>query len=252
MSTRTADLAYLDNTSDDPTQRAPLVLGGRSFGDVTDAVCGIVENPRTPPMWYVFFAASLGLLGVLGAMIAYLIFTGVGVWGLQNPVGWGWAIVNFVFWVGIGHAGTLISAILFLLRQKWRTSINRFAEAMTIFAVACAGIFPAIHVGRVWVVYWLFPYPNQMAMWPNFRSPLLWDVFAVSTYATVSTLFWYMGMIPISPPSATGPSTPSGRSPTASRPWVGAPPTATGIASRPRTCCWPAWPRRWCSRCTRW
>ena len=196
MSTRTADLKYLNNTTDDPVSRPPLVLGGRTFGDVTNTVCGIIENPRTPPLWYAFFAVSLSLLGVLGAMIAYLIFTGIGVWGLQSPVGWGWAIVNFVFWVGIGHAGTLISAILFLLRQKWRTSINRFAEAMTIFAVACAGIFPAIHVGRVWVVYWLFPIPNQMSMWPNFRSPLLWDVFAVSTYATVSLLFWYMGMIP--------------------------------------------------------
>ena len=130
------------------------------------------------------------------AMIAYLITTGIGVWGLNNPVGWGWAIVNFVFWVGIGHAGTLISAILFLLRQKWRTSINRFAEAMTIFAVVCAGIFPVIHVGRIWVVYWLFPVPNYQSMWPNFRSPLLWDVFAVGTYATVSLLFWYTGMVP--------------------------------------------------------
>ena len=139
---------------------------------------------------------TAGLTGILFVMLAYLFVTGVGVWGLNNPVGWGWAIVNFVFWVGIGHAGTLISAILFLLRQKWRTSINRFAEAMTIFAVVCAGIFPGIHVGRVWLVWWLFPLPNYQAMWPNFRSPLLWDVFAVGTYATVSLLFWYMGMIP--------------------------------------------------------
>jgi molybdopterin-containing oxidoreductase family membrane subunit len=125
-----------------------------------------------------------------------LIWDGVGVWGLNNPVGWGFAIVNFVFWVGIGHAGTLISAILFLFRQKWRTSINRFAEAMTIFAVICAGIFPGIHVGRIWVAYYLFPIPNSMAMWPNFKSALLWDVFAVSTYFTVSLLFWYVGLIP--------------------------------------------------------
>ncbi|MCP4898027.1 MAG: polysulfide reductase NrfD [bacterium] len=197
MSTTDATLhSHLDNTTDDPSRRADLILGGKSFGDVTDDVCRIVEAPTTPRIWYIAFAISLTLTGVLGAMVAYLIFTGIGVWGLNSPVGWGFAIVNFVFWVGIGHAGTLISAILFLLRQKWRTSINRFAEAMTIFAVVCAGIFPAIHVGRVWFAYWLFPIPNQMEMWPNFRSPLMWDVFAVSTYATVSALFWYMGMIP--------------------------------------------------------
>ena len=132
----------------------------------------------------------------LGLAIVYLIATGIGVWGNNSPAFWGFDIVNFVFWVGIGHAGTLISAILFLFRQQWRTSINRMAEAMTIFAVMCAGMFPAIHVGRVWLVYWLAPYPNYLAMWPNFRSPLLWDVFAVSTYATVSALFWYLGMIP--------------------------------------------------------
>ena len=130
------------------------------------------------------------------AMIVHLITTGIGVWGVNSTVGWGWAIVNFVFWVGIGHAGTLISAILLLLRQEWRTSINRFAEAMTLFAVACAGIFPLIHVGRPWLAYWLLPYPNTMELWPQFRSPLIWDVFAVSTYATVSALFWYVGLIP--------------------------------------------------------
>ena len=139
---------------------------------------------------------TLSLLSVLGISIGYLIWEGVGIWGLNSPVGWGWAIVNFVFWVGIGHAGTLISAVLFLFRQKWRTAINRFAEAMTIFAVMCALIFPVIHIGRVWVAYYMFPIPNQMAMWPNFRSPLLWDVFAVGTYFTVSLLFWYVGLIP--------------------------------------------------------
>ncbi|MDT8324387.1 MAG: NrfD/PsrC family molybdoenzyme membrane anchor subunit [Bacteroidota bacterium] len=133
---------------------------------------------------------------VLAGSIGWLFYDGTGVWGLNNPVGWGWAIVNFVFWVGIGHAGTLISAILFLLRQRWRTAINRFAEAMTIVAVICAGIFPAIHVGRIWIVYYMFPVPNQMEMWPNFRSPLLWDVFAVGTYFTVSFLFWYVGLVP--------------------------------------------------------
>ncbi|MBD3166422.1 hydrogenase [bacterium] len=133
---------------------------------------------------------------MLLAVVGYLIWNGIGVWGVNNPVGWGWAIVNFVWWVGIGHAGTLISAILHLLRQKWRTSINRFAEAMTLFAVMCAGLFPAIHVGRIWVIYYMFPLPNQMAMWPNWRSPLLWDMFAVGTYFTVSLLFWYTGLIP--------------------------------------------------------
>ncbi len=196
MSVPAVDSTVLDNAWDDPTRRAPLVLGGKDFNDVTEAVAGIVERPKPPRAWYIAFGISVTLTGVLFAMIAYLLFVGVGVWGVMVPVGWGFAIVNFVFWVGIGHAGTLISAILFLLRQKWRTSINRFAEAMTIFAVVCAGIFPGIHVGRAWLAYWLFPIPNQMQMWPNFRSPLLWDVFAVSTYATVSLLFWYMGMIP--------------------------------------------------------
>ena len=142
-------------------------------------------------------ACSLPLMLMCFAMIGYLISTGVGVWGLNHPIAWGWAIVNFVFWIGIGHAGTLISAVLFLLRQKWRTSINRAAEAMTIFAVMCAGIFPGIHVGRIWFAWWLFPLPNANGpIWPQFRSPLLWDVFAVSTYFTVSFLFWYMGLIP--------------------------------------------------------
>jgi len=196
MSVPAVDSTVLDNTWDDPTRRAPLVLGDNDFNSVTEAVAGIVERPKPPRAWYIALAVSMTLTGVLFAMIAYLLFEGIGVWGVMVPVGWGFAIVNFVFWVGIGHAGTLISAILFLLRQKWRTSINRFAEAMTIFAVICAGIFPGIHVGRAWLAYWLFPIPNQMQMWPNFRSPLLWDVFAVSTYATVSLLFWYMGMLP--------------------------------------------------------
>jgi molybdopterin-containing oxidoreductase family membrane subunit len=187
-----------DNTFDDPTRRAPLVLGDKSFGDVTASVADIALKPvaQTKLPWVIGFIISLSLLGMLGSLLAYLLLTGVGVWGNNNTVAWGFPIVNFVFWVGIGHAGTLISAILFLFRQDWRTGINRFAEAMTIFAVTCAGLFPGIHVGRAWLAYWLFPYPNQMAMWPNFRSPLLWDVFAVSTYATVSMLFWYMGMIP--------------------------------------------------------
>ena len=141
-------------------------------------------------------AVSSTLLCILLIMIAYLVWNGIGVWGNNNPVGWGWPIVNFVFWVGIGHAGTLISAILFLFRQKWRTAINRSAEAMTLFAVICALLFPTIHVGRIWVIYWTLPIPNQMEMWPQFKSPLLWDVFAVSVYFIVSLIFWYVGLVP--------------------------------------------------------
>ena len=186
----------LDNTFDDPSRRAPLVLGSNDFTSVTETVCGIVERPRPHRAWWIALGFSALLAGVLFAMLGHLFITGVGVWGNNQPVAWAFDITNFVFWVGIGHAGTLISAILFLFRQKWRTAINRFAEAMTIFAVICAGVFPAVHVGRPWLAYWLFPIPNQMAMWPQFRSPLLWDVFAVSTYFTVSLLFWYVGMIP--------------------------------------------------------
>ncbi|MFN0136190.1 MAG: NrfD/PsrC family molybdoenzyme membrane anchor subunit [Phycisphaerae bacterium] len=185
-----------NNTWDDPKRRSPLLPEQLTFDQVTDQVCGVAEAKNPPMAWWVAFGISLMLLGLLGGMIKYLIFTGVGVWGLNNPVGWAFDITNFVFWVGIGHAGTLISAILFLFRQKWRTGINRFAEAMTIFAVICALLFPGIHVGRVWMAYYMFPLPNQMGMWPQFRSPLLWDVFAVGTYFTVSLLFWYVGMIP--------------------------------------------------------
>jgi Ni/Fe-hydrogenase subunit HybB-like protein len=186
----------IDNSIEDPRRRPPLVLGGQSFANVTDTICGIVERPKPPRVWYVAFAISATFTAILLAMLGYLFLVGVGVWGVNIPVAWGFAIVNFVFWVGIGHAGTLISAILFLFRQKWRTGINRFAEAMTIFAVICAGMFPAVHVGRPWFVYWVFPYPNQMKVWPNFRSPLLWDVFAVSTYFLVSLMFWYVGLVP--------------------------------------------------------
>ena len=176
-------------------ERPALVANNHSIGWISDTVAGVIED-KTPGWWKL--AISLSLLVSLGLPIGliYLISTGVGVWGLNHPVAWGWAIVNFVWWIGIGHAGTLISAILFLLRQKWRTSINRASEAMTIFAVMCAGIFPAVHVGRIWFDWWRFPLPNANSIWPQFRSPLLWDVFAVSTYFTVSVLFWYMGLIP--------------------------------------------------------
>lgn len=172
-----------------------LVTNNRDFNWVTDKICKIVET-NAPNWWWVCFAVALVTASFTLMGLIWLVSTGVGVWGLANPINWGWAIVNFVFWIGIGHAGTLISAILCLLKQGWRTSINRAAEAMTIFAVVCAGIFPLFHVGRVWFAWWLFPLPNANLIWPQFRSPLEWDVFAVSTYGTVSVLFWYMGMIP--------------------------------------------------------
>ncbi len=188
----------IDNTAEDPRRRAVLVTGRAAEGlhAVSAGICEVAEARHPPRAWYAAMGVAVTALAVLGLMVLYLFFTGVGVWNKNRPVCWAFDITNFVFWIGIGHAGTLISAILFLFRQKWRTGINRFAEAMTIFAVMCAGLFPAIHVGRPWLAYWLFPYPNQMGTWPNFTSPLLWDVFAVSTYATVSLLFWYLGMVP--------------------------------------------------------
>jgi Ni/Fe-hydrogenase subunit HybB-like protein len=195
----TSSQAYGDLPLEDPVQgREPLVRGDHDFHYVTETVCRVAETPllQTPKTAVFAWLLAVNVLAFLGALILYLFWEGVGIWGNNNPVGWGWPIVNFVFWVGIGHAGTLISAILYLFRQNWRTSINRFAEAMTIFAVICALVFPGIHVGRIWAVYWLFPLPNQMDMWPNFRSPLLWDVFAVGTYFTVSLLFWFTGLVP--------------------------------------------------------
>ncbi len=172
-----------------------IIAPGHTSATVSDHIGEIVFR-KTPRWWYFGFAVSLALVMLLLMALTKLIVNGTGIWGLNNPVGWGFAIINFVWWIGIGHAGTLISAILLLLRQEWRTSINRFAEAMTLFAVACAGLYPLIHVGRPWLAYWLLPYPNTMGMWPQFRSPLVWDVFAVSTYASVSLLFWYVGLIP--------------------------------------------------------
>jgi Ni/Fe-hydrogenase subunit HybB-like protein len=173
-----------------------LVGPGHDFASVTDKISSIVLQRRTPWGWFVGFTISFVLLQGLLLATVFLLFKGIGVWGVTIPVAWGMDIINFVWWIGIGHAGTLISAILLLLRQEWRTSINRFAEAMTLFAVSCAAYYPVFHLGRPWLAYWLFPYPNTMGIWPNFRSPLIWDVFAVSTYATVSALFWYVGLIP--------------------------------------------------------
>ena len=174
--------------------------------------------------------------------LGYLVLNGIGIWGNNIPVGWAFDIINFVWWIGIGHAGTLISAILLLFKQQWRTSINRFAEAMTIFAVACAAIFPVFHTGRPWLAaYWLFPYPNTMGLWPQFRSPLIWDVFAVSTYATVSLVFWYVGLIPdLATLRDRAASNGQGRSSTACSRSAGAARRATGTATRWRTCCSPA------------
>ncbi len=175
------------------------VIGpGHDYGTVTDKIGGVIYSPflKTPRQWFVVFGVGFLLMQLLLIAVAWLFIRGVGIWGITIPVAWGYAIVNFVWWIGIGHAGTLISAILLLLKQDWRTSINRFAEAMTLFAVACAGMFPILHLGRPWLAYWLVPYPNTMSVWPQPRSPLVWDVFAVSTYLTVSLLFWFTGLVP--------------------------------------------------------
>ena len=179
------------------SDKTPIIEPGHTFGSVSDKIGSFVLTHRTPKGWWVGF--GIGFIGVmlLAQTLANLLLRGTGIWGVTNPVGWGFDIINFVWWIGIGHAGTLISAILLLLRQEWRTSINRFAEAMTLFAVACAAMYPLFHTGRPWLAfYWLFPYPNTMGIWPQFRSPLMWDVFAVSTYGTVSLLFWFVGLIP--------------------------------------------------------
>lgn len=184
------------DTTVEKLESAPLVEGNKSYHDVTADVSAPTE--RFPnKLWWLAFGGALGLLGLLGVEVAYLLGAGMGIVGVNVPVSWGSFIVTFVFWIGIGHAGTLISAILYIFRQQWRTAINRSAEAMTIFAVACAGIYPLLHIGRPWLPFWLMPYPNERGtLWPNFRSPLLWDLFAISTYLTISLVFWYSGLIP--------------------------------------------------------
>ena len=174
----------------------PLIGPGYTLGSVTDKITSIVLERRTTKSWVFGFLLAFSLLMLLNLVISLLMVKGVGIWGINIPVGWAFAITNFVWWIGIGHAGTLISAFLLLMHQRWRTSINRFAEAMTIFAVMCAGMFPLLHMGRPWLFFYLMPYPNPMWLWPQFRSPLVWDVFAVSTYFTVSLLFWFVGLIP--------------------------------------------------------
>jgi Ni/Fe-hydrogenase subunit HybB-like protein len=191
-------------SQDQPVRAEQFVLGfplrllarEENYGSVTDKIGGIpLKHPR-PVFWWTGFLLAFGGFGVFLVAVSYLLYKGVGIWGINIPVAWGFAIVNFVWWIGIGHAGTFISAILLLLNQKWRTSINRFTEAMTLFAVTCAGMFPLLHLGRPWLFYWIIPYPDMMGVWPQFRSALVWDLFAVGTYFTVSLLFWYLGLIP--------------------------------------------------------
>src|ERR1700744_3507875 len=189
----------------DPTKSYPVTVLGypaeligpkETYAGVSDQIAGIPLKHPHPKFWFIGFAIAGSLFLLFCVAVGYLFYRGVGIWGINIPIAWGFAITNFVWWIGIGHAGTFISAILLLLHQKWRTTINRFTEAMTLFAVMCAGLFPILHLGRPQYAYWLTPYPDTMGLWPQFRSPLVWDVFAVSTYATVSLVFWYVGLIP--------------------------------------------------------
>jgi len=193
----TKNISPHDPMIDPETGEQLVIAPGHTFRSITDKLTRNVLTFHTPAGWFFGFAVAGSAVGTLSVAVIWLFLKGTGIWGITMPVAWGFAIINFVWWIGIGHAGTLISAILLLFKQKWRNSINRFAEAMTLFAVVCAGMFPVIHTGRPWLaIYWLFPYPNTMNVWPQFRSPLMWDVFAVSTYATISVVFWYVGMIP--------------------------------------------------------
>jgi Ni/Fe-hydrogenase subunit HybB-like protein len=186
-----------DPIIDPETGEYRVIAPGHTFRTVTEEISRIVLTPKTPLFWWAAFTIAGSVAMLLMVAATWLFLKGTGIWGITAPVMWGFAIINFVWWIGIGHAGTLISAILLLFKQQWRNSINRFAEAMTLFAVVCAGMFPVIHTGRPWLaIYWLFPYPNTMNVWPQFRSPLTWDVFAVTTYASISVLFWYIGLVP--------------------------------------------------------
>jgi molybdopterin-containing oxidoreductase family membrane subunit len=187
---------YVPEHLRDKRAKPPVIEPGHTFSSITDKISAITLTQKIGRGWYLGFIVSFGMTMMLFYALTKLVLEGVGIWGINIPVGWGFAIINLVWWIGIGHAGTLISAILLLVKQDWRTSINRFAEAMTLFAVACAGLFPLFHTGRPWLAYWLFPYPNTMGVWPQFRSPLMWDVFAISTYGTVSAMFWFVGLIP--------------------------------------------------------
>lgn len=189
-------MATVRKTLGDIEPQPPLIGDGHDYGTISDTIADCVDRRRTPRAWFVTFLIAGLILIMFLNVVGYLLVKGVGIWGINIPVGWGFAIINFVWWIGIGHAGTLISAILLLLHQQWRTSINRFAEAMTLFAVACAGMFPLLHLGRPWLFYFIMPYPSTTGYWPQFKSPLVWDVFAISTYGTVSLIFWYVGLVP--------------------------------------------------------
>ena len=189
-------MAELKHKEDRRPGPPPVLAPGHTFGSVTSKISSLVLTDPYDWRWAIGMGIGSSLLLLFAVAVVQLLLRGIGIWGVNVPVMWGLAIINFVWWIGIGHAGTLISAILLLLKQEWRTSINRFAEAMTLFAVACAGVFPLLHMGRPWKFYWLLPYPNTMALLPQWRSPLVWDVFAVSTYASVSVMFWYVGLIP--------------------------------------------------------
>jgi Ni/Fe-hydrogenase subunit HybB-like protein len=192
----TSEIKPSDPRVDPATGEYKVIAPGQTFKSITEKITRIVLTPQTPLGWFVFFGVAGAGVTMLLVALVWLFLKGVGIWAISQPVAWGFAIINFVWWIGIGHAGTLISAILLLFKQGWRNAINRFAEAMTIFAVVCAAMFPLVHMGRPWVGYWVFPLPLTMDVWPQFRSPLMWDVFAVSTYATISVVFWYIGMVP--------------------------------------------------------
>ena len=211
----------------------------------------VVLSPRPPLIWFARCRLAFIGVNVMFLAITWLLLRGIGIWGNNIPVGWAWDIVNFVWWIGIGHAGTLISAILLLMQQQWRNSINRFAEAMTIFAVMCAGLYPLLHTGRPWCDYWLFPYPNILGMWPQFRSPLCWDVFAVSTYFTISLLFWFLGLVPDIATLRDRSKHPFAKwCYGAGGVWAGRAPPSTGSATSRRTTSWPVSPPRSCFRST--
>ena len=199
---------------------------------VTVKISSLSLETKRRPVWLTLFLLSVMLLTMFGGVVAYLLMEGIGIWGINIPVAWCFAITCFVWWIGIGHAGTLISAFLLLMHQKWRTSINRVAEAMTIFAVMTAGVFPLLHLGRPWFFYWLMPYPDTMGLWPQFRSALVWDVFAVSTYFLVSLMFWYMGMIPDLATFRDRAQTPRERRSTASWRWAGGTRHGIGTATK--------------------
>jgi Ni/Fe-hydrogenase subunit HybB-like protein len=234
----------------DRTDLVPVIAPGQTFESVNEQIGSIVLRRGFQKQWLIGFAIAFLFLMIFLGAVSYLFLRGVGIWGINIPVGWGFAIINLVWWIGIGHAGTLISAILLLLRQSWRTSINRFAEAMTLFAVSCAALFPILHLGRPQYFFWLMPYPTTMDLWPQFRSPLMWDFFAILTYATVSALFWFVGWSPTSPHLGIERRVAGRKLSSACFLWAGGALPGIGSATMIFTSCWPRWQRRWSSLCT--